>query len=149
MVFAFILRSLCQLDSCVTELRRKKCLPERLPFLPEALPSANASSFSIGMISSYTLGVQYIRYESCTDTLNLVGTALAFGENRRCCRLYCYNLYIRFLGFQILANSGQGSAGAYACYKDVYISVGIVPDLRTGCLLCVLPGLPGLQTVPG
>ena len=43
--------------------------------------------------------IQYLRYEACADTLDLVRAALSCGKYRRCGRLYSYDLDVRILLF--------------------------------------------------
>ena len=64
-------------------------------------------------------------------------TSLAFRKNRGSCRLYCHDLDIWILLFQISTDTCQCSACTNTCYEDVYFSVCVFPDLRTcGCSVC-------------
>ena len=112
---------------------------------------ANAESILI-LYRKYLVvnaGVQYIRHKTCADTLDLVGSCGSFGEDRRSSRLYGNHFHIRILRLQILTGSGDRSAGTYTCYEDIYFSVCIVPDLRTGgCFMCTV-GFAGFTNCPG
>ena len=55
-------------------------------------------------------------------------------KNRWCSRLYCYNLNIRILLLQIFTDTCYSSACTNTCYKDINLSVCIIPDLRSCCL---------------
>ena len=57
--------------------------------------------------------------------------AFSFGKNRGSCRFYCYDLNIRVLLFQVFSCSCKCSACADTSYEDVYLSVCILPNLRT------------------
>ena len=64
-------------------------------------------------------------------------TAFSLGKYRGSCRLYCHDLNIRVLFFQILTGSCKSSACADTGYKDIYLSVCVIPDLRTcSCFVC-------------
>ena len=95
------------------------------------------------------LGIQGIRYKACADSLDLVRACLALGKYRRSLRLYCYYLYLRLLGLQILTGAAQCSARTYACDKDIYLSVGIISRSPVRSSLCEPSDSPGSQTVPG
>ena len=61
-----------------------------------------------------------------------MGAGNACGEDGRGSRLHGDDLDIGILGFQILANAGDGAAGTYTGYESVDRAVGVLPDLRAG-----------------
>ena len=52
-------------------------------------------------------------------------------QHRRALRFHCYNLNIRVLGLQVSTHAADGSAGSNASNKDIYRSIGIIPDFHT------------------
>ena len=60
----------------------------------------------------------------------------SLGKYRRSCRLNSYNLHVRVLALQILTCTCDRSACTNTSYEDVYLSVCVIPDLRT-CSRCM------------
>ena len=55
--------------------------------------------------------------------------------------LHSHHLDIGILALEVLANAGHGAAGANACHKDIYLTIGILPDLGAGGLdVCLRVG---------
>ena len=66
--------------------------------------------------------------------MNFVRTSNALRENGGASGLYSHNLHIRVLRLQIFAYTGQGTAGAYASYENIYLAISVSPDFGTcGC----------------
>ena len=81
----------------------------------------------------YQRGIIGLGHETCTNALNLMRTALTTVENRRREGLYGNNLYVGILLLEVFGNTADGSSCAYTGNEDIYLSIGILPDLRTGC----------------
>ena len=60
-------------------------------------------------------------------------TALTTVENRRREGLYGNNLYVGILLLEVFGNTADGPSCAYTGNEDIYLSIGVLPDLRTGC----------------
>ena len=70
-------------------------------------------------------------HEAGTDALNLVRTTLLTIENCRCGWLYGDDLHVRVLLLQVFGNTRYGAACSYTCHEDVYLAIGVFPNLRT------------------
>ena len=79
------------------------------------------------------LGVKCVRNKTCADTLDLMRACFSLRKYRRSCRLNSNYLHIRVLALQILTCTGDRSACTNTCYKNIYLSVCVIPDLRACC----------------
>ena len=79
------------------------------------------------------LGVKCVQNKTCADTLDLMRACFSLRKYRRSCRLNSNYLHIRVLALQVLTCTGDRSACADTCYENVYLSVCVIPDLRTCC----------------
>ena len=92
-VFAFVFGTFCKLDCC--PYCRTGGNAYQHAFLMTDL-SAGCKRILILYGDNFVInpGVQYVRYEACADSLDLVCAGCALAQNRRACRLYSNNLYI-------------------------------------------------------
>ena len=79
-------------------------------------------------------GIQHIRHKARADALDLVRTCNALAQHRRGGRLHSYDLDIGVLALEVLAHAGNSAAGANASHKEINLTIGVLPDLRTGGL---------------
>lgn len=77
-------------------------------------------------------------HETCTDALNLVGTARIAAQYGGRSWLYGHNLHVGILLLEGACHAGDGSAGTYASHEDVDLAVGLIPDFLTGGLIVAL-----------
>ena len=78
------------------------------------------------------LRVQDFGDKARADALDLVGAASALGEDRGPFRFECHNFDIGILRLQIFTYAGQRAARSDTCDEDIYLAVGVAPDLWTG-----------------
>ena len=57
-------------------------------------------------------------------------TGNTLGQQGGACRLHRYDPDVGIFLFQISAGAGNRTAGAYAGNEDVYLPIGVCPDLR-------------------
>ena len=61
-------------------------------------------------------------------------TSFALWKYRAWCRFNCYDLDVRILWLEVFANTCKCTACTNTSYKDVNLSVCLIPDFRTCCL---------------
>ena len=93
----------------------------------ESVLIGSAEDFAVNLC------VQNFRDKTGADVLDLVGAASALGEDRGPFRLECYYFDIGILRLQIFTYAGQRAARSDTCDEDIYLAVGVTPDLGTGC----------------
>ena len=79
--------------------------------------------------------IECLRNKAGADALDLVRAGSSAGENRRGIRLCTNDLHIGVFLLQIFADAAQSSAGADTGNEHINLTVCILPDLRTGCLI--------------
>ncbi len=77
--------------------------------------------------------IERIRHKTGTDTLNFMRTGFSFGEDRRGFGLSGNDFDGGIFGFQEFAGTGESTACADTCHKNIGLSVGIVPDFGACC----------------
>ena len=88
-------------------------------------------------------GIIGFGYETGSDALYLVGTALSTVQDGGGGWLHGDDLYVGILLFQVFADTGDSTARTYTSYEDVNLAVGVSPYLRTGGRI-VLGGVGGV-----
>ena len=107
--------------------------PEEMPY-QNALLLANQLAGGKGILVFHRndliidLCVQHIRNEPCADALDLMAAGRTLTQHRRGRRLHGHHLYIGILALEVFANTGNCTAGAHTCHKDVHLAVGILPN---------------------
>ena len=91
-----VLRSLCQLNCAVQGCARGNTNGDTLLLCQKLCGS---ESCLVGSLDDLIvdLGVQYVRYETCADALDLMCASLALGKYGGGFRLLCNNLYVGIL----------------------------------------------------
>ena len=74
--------------------------------------------------------VKRIGNKARTDTLNLVSTRMAFGENRGSRRLDRDDLHVGVLRLQVATRAGNRATRANTRNEDINLALGIPPNLR-------------------
>ena len=74
-------------------------------------------------------GVERVGDEACADALELMRSRLTAREDGRGMRFYADDFYVGVPLFEVCARTADGTARADACNEDVYLAVGVLPDL--------------------
>ena len=111
--------------------------------IPQMMPSSRAESrchfdrFFVSHLNDFVdqRCVENVGDETGTDSLNLVLSGTTAGKNRAVFRFDSDDFHIGLLlFFQVTADTGDGTSRADARHEVVDVTVGVVPDFRTGRL---------------
>ena len=78
--------------------------------------------------------IKRVGNEACADALQLMRTGGFSAQDRGSIRFDRINLNVRILRFEILANSGNGTACAHPSHENINFSFRILPNFWTCCL---------------